>query len=214
VRLLVVTAVASERDAVLGRLGAAEGVTVIAGGVGIAAAAAATATALAEDGYDVVISAGIGGGFPGRATMGEIVVADRIIAADLGATSPAGFLSIEDLGFGTAEFSVDPKLVAAARRALRAISLPVVVGPVLSVSTVTGTLDRAQDLADRYPDAAVEGMEGFGVATAAAARGLPVLELRAISNPVGPRNRASWRIPEALDELGQAVPAVVAELSR
>jgi futalosine hydrolase len=28
-----------------------------------------------------------------------------------------------------------------------------------------------------------------------------VLEIRAISNPVGPRDRAAWRIPEALAAL-------------
>ncbi|MYS28400.1 futalosine hydrolase, partial [Streptomyces sp. SID7804] len=44
-------------------------------------------------------------------------------------------------------------------------------------------------------------MEGFGVAEAAAAHGVPVLEVRAVSNPVGPRDRAAWRIGDALDAL-------------
>ncbi len=47
-------------------------------------------------------------------------------------------------------------------------------------------------------------MEGFGVAEAAAAHGVPALELRAVSNPVGPRDRAAWRIGEALDVLARA----------
>jgi futalosine hydrolase len=34
-----------------------------------------------------------------------------------------------------------------------------------------------------------------------------VAEIRAISNPVGPRERASWRIDEALAALGAAVLA-------
>lgn len=44
-------------------------------------------------------------------------------------------------------------------------------------------------------------MEGFGVAEAAAAHGIPVLELRAVSNPVGPRDRTAWRIGDALAAL-------------
>jgi futalosine hydrolase len=211
---LVVAAVPAERDTVVERLGGTGAVTVIVGGVGIAAAAAATATALAEADYDAVIAVGIGGGFLGVAAMGQVVVADRIIAADLGATSPAGFLSIEDLGFGTSSYPVEPRLAAAAERALRRAGLPVVTGPVLTVCTVTGTADRAAELAARHPGAAVEGMEGFGVATAAAARAVPVLEIRAVSNPVGPRDRAAWRIPEALDVLAAAVPAVAEELCR
>ncbi|PPS69089.1 Futalosine hydrolase [Streptomyces sp. MH60] len=55
-------------------------------------------------------------------------------------------------------------------------------------------------------------MEGFGVAEAAAAHGVPVLELRAVSNPVGPRDRAAWRIGEALaaltDAFGKLSPAL------
>jgi futalosine hydrolase len=47
-------------------------------------------------------------------------------------------------------------------------------------------------------------MEGFGVAEAAARHGLPVLEIRAISNAVGPRDREAWRIPDALRALTAA----------
>ena len=42
---------------------------------------------------------------------------------------------------------------------------------------------------------------------AAAAHGVPFLELRAISNPVGPRDRAGWDLPGALARLGPAVRA-------
>jgi futalosine hydrolase len=47
-------------------------------------------------------------------------------------------------------------------------------------------------------------MEGYGVATAAAAAGVPFAELRTISNPVGPRDRAAWRLGEALAALTAA----------
>ncbi|NEC28318.1 futalosine hydrolase, partial [Streptomyces sp. SID8111] len=71
----------------------------------------------------------------------------------------------------------------------------------LTVSTVTGTAARAEALRARHPRALAEAMEGFGVAEAAAAQGVPVLEVRAVSNPVGPRDRAAWRIGEALTAL-------------
>ncbi|MCZ4638591.1 futalosine hydrolase, partial [Streptomyces rubrogriseus] len=64
---------------------------------------------------------------------------------------------------------------------------------------------RAALLRERHPGALAEAMEGFGVAEAAAAHGVPVLELRAVSNPVGPRDRAAWRIGEALAALTDAV---------
>lgn len=44
-------------------------------------------------------------------------------------------------------------------------------------------------------------MEGYGVAEAAIQAGLPVIEIRAISNLIGPRERDKWNIPEALTQL-------------
>jgi len=202
--VLVVTAVSAERDAVLGGTRSGRACEVIAAGVGPAAAAAGTAAALARGAYDLVVSAGIGGGFAGVAPVGSTVLATRVVAADLGADGADGFVSIEELGFGTGAFEVDPERVRRAGELLRAAGVVVATGPALTVSTVTGTAERAAALAARHPGAAVEGMEGFGVATAAAAFGVPMLELRTISNPVGPRDRAAWRVPDALRALTAA----------
>ncbi|WNI15997.1 futalosine hydrolase [Actinacidiphila sp. ITFR-21] len=202
-RLLVVTAVAAERDAVAAGLAAAGTAgavaAVIAGGVGPAAAAAATATALARGEYDLVVSAGIGGGFAPAAPVGSVAVADAIVAADLGAQTAEGFVPVAELGFGTSAHFPPPELVRAVCGALEAVH-----GPVLTVSTVTGTAERAAELSGRHPGAVAEAMEGFGVAEAAAAAGLPVLEIRAVSNAVGPRDRAAWRIGAALAALTSA----------
>ncbi|WP_406269737.1 futalosine hydrolase [Streptomyces sp. NBC_00191] len=201
-RVLVVTAVAAEADSVAAGLtgsGETPVVDVLAGGVGPAAAAAAAATALALGSYDLVVSAGIGGGFQPHAPVGSLVVADAIVAADLGADTPDGFLPVDELGFGRGVHLPPPELSARIAKALDAVY-----APVLTVSTVTGTAARAAELSVRHPRAAAEAMEGFGVAEAAAAHGVPVLEIRAISNPVGPRDRAAWRIGEAMDSLRYA----------
>jgi futalosine hydrolase len=246
--ILVVTAVAAERDAVVAALADAADVAtlpggwelhrvgalhVLAAGVGPAAAAAGTATALAlaatparhgdaphppnlggtppvpglrgdvagpraasAAGYDLVVSAGIGGGFVGVAALEGLVVASSIVAADLGVRTADGFTDVAELGFGRVAHEPPAALARAAADAAGAV-----LGPVLTVATVTGTAERAAELAARHPGAAAEGMEGFGVAEAAAAHGVPVLEVRAISNPVGPRDRAAWRIPAALRAL-------------
>ncbi|MEO3750669.1 futalosine hydrolase [Streptomyces sp. B6B3] len=146
--------------------------------------------------YDLVVSAGIGGGFAGVAALEGLVVASSIVAADLGVRTADGFTDVAELGFGRVAHEPPAALARAAADAAGAA-----LGPVLTVATVTGTAERAAELAARHPGAAAEGMEGFGVAEAAAAHGVPVLEVRAISNPVGPRDRAAWRIPAALRAL-------------
>ncbi|MFJ9949137.1 futalosine hydrolase [Kitasatospora sp. NPDC091207] len=243
-RLLVVVAVPAEASAVLRGLGRSvdgaepgpvpvpggelrraehpSGVTVdvLAGGVGPAAAASAASAALAVGRYDLVVSAGIGGGFAPLAPVGATVVAEAIVAADLGAETPEGFADVTELGFGTVLHSPAPAAVALAAKALGAASAAaagtgatagaatVVTGTVLTVSTVTGSAERAAALLARHPRAVAEAMEGFGVAEAAARHGVPAFELRTVSNPVGPRDRAAWRIGEALAALERAFAAL------
>ncbi|NUO45434.1 MAG: futalosine hydrolase [Streptomyces sp.] len=197
-RILVATAVPVERDAVARALAGATDVEVIAAGVGPARAAAATATALAAAPYGLVVSAGIAGGFLPDAPVGSLVVADEITAADLGAETADGFVPVTELGFGTVSHRPPEALVRDAVAATGARA-----GAVLTVSTVTGTAARAALLKGRHPTALAEAMEGFGVAEAAAVHGVPVLEIRAVSNPVGPRDRAAWRIGDALEALAE-----------
>jgi futalosine hydrolase len=210
-RVLVVTAVSAERDAVLRGLDGASNFDVLVSGVGPAMAAAKTAKELANTEYDLVISAGIGGGFIERAEVGSIVVANKIIAADLGAQTPEGFRSLDELGFGSTRVAVDGNLVTRITNSLITAGLPVNTGPIITVSTVTGTTATASELSARVPGVMAEAMEGHGVAIAAEDRGVPILEIRAISNPVGPRDRNSWRIKEALDAL-EAASSVLSEV--
>jgi futalosine hydrolase len=210
-RVLVMTAVSAERDAVLRGLHSDSRFDVLVAGVGSVVAAVNTARALATAEYSLVISAGIGGGFPGRAEVGSLVVANEIVVADLGAETPEGFCSLDELGFGFTHVQTDASLVAHFSGALLAAKIPVNIGPVLTVSTITGTATRAVKLATRIPGATAEAMEGYGVGFAALDRGLPVLEIRAISNMVGPRDRSTWRIKEALDVL-EAASSVLTEV--
>lgn len=212
--LLVVTAVPAEADAV--RAGLTDPtVTVTPIGVGPAVAGAATARllALAEAAgrpYRAVVSAGVAGGFTGRAKVGDTVLGTASIAADLGAESPDGFIPVDELGMPPAllgagsRVPADPGLLAALRAALPAATA----GPVLTVSTVTGTTASTDELRRRHPEAVAEAMEGYGVAVAAAQAGVPFAELRTISNPIGPRNRDAWRLREALAALTAAAPAL------
>jgi futalosine hydrolase len=213
--VLVVTAVEAERQALRSTLAAVEStVDVVVVGVGPAAAGAGTAWRLAAAAtagrpYATVVSAGVGGGFVGRTTIGGLVVGTRSVAADLGAGSSAGFIPLDELGFGPTSVPADPALVGALAGALP----DAVTGAVVTVSTVTGTAARARDLLDRYPDAAAEAMEGFGVACAARLAGVAYGEVRAISNPVGPRERGQWRLAAALDALAGAGAALATLVS-
>jgi futalosine hydrolase len=179
-------------------------VDLLVGGVGVAAAAAATGAALAAYPYELVVSAGIAGGFAPIA-IGATVVATAVVQADLGAEDGSAFLPLSALGLGSERHELDPILVAALAARTGATC-----GAVLSVSTVTGSAATATARRRRCPDAVAEAMEGAGVLAAASRHASAFAEVRTISNAVGPRARDAWRIAPALHALGDAVAAIAA----
>lgn len=184
--------------ALTGWTGSGDRVTVVVSGVGSVAAATAAALGCLPEPPDLLLSLGVGGAYPGSGLdIGGVAVASVLVAADLGADSPAGFLDLPALGLGGGRVEGEVPLVELVAARLADAGLVVSVGPVLTVSTATGTAARAAELVRRH-DPVAEAMEGYGVAHVAALVRRPVLEVRAVSNAVGDRDRASWDIPSAL----------------
>lgn len=197
-KLLIVTAVSAEADAV--RRGLSGDHDVVAVGVGPAAAAAGTARILAGNGhYDGVVNAGVAGGLAGRVGIGDTVVATESISAELGVALHDRFQPLDELGFGGNSVACDPALAARVAGAR---------GVILTLATITGTPELAASLAERYPGALAEAMEGFGVATAARQAGLPFVEIRTVSNSVGDRDVAGWDWDAGFDALAVAAEAL------
>ncbi len=78
----------------------------------------------------------------------------------------------------------------------------------VTVAGITAHARRAQLLAGRN-GALFESMEGFALALACRTRCAAFLEVRAVSNLVGERDRARWRLREALDGLGGALATLL-----
>lgn len=209
--VLIVVATPGEAES-LRDLEAGGRVRVVVSGVGAVAAALAAQQALRAGPFDLLVSAGIGGAYPGSGLKaGDLAVSSRIVQADLGALDGDRFLDLDTLGLSvlpagahTADFAAWAGAQALAAR------LGAAYGPMLTLNTVTGSDAGARALAARYPGALTEGMEGAGVAHAAYLAGLPVLELRGVSNPVGPRDRSAWQIGPALAATRRGVEALLA----
>jgi futalosine hydrolase len=216
VTLLAVVATQQEQTALLREV-AAEPITLgrypayrtpaadlLVSGIGPAAAAAATSHALALGSYDFCLSLGICGAFRGTADIGDVVVSTQLVAADLGAESPTGFLSMGALGWDDDTVDVDEHLL---RETLDKLG-DAVTGPVLTVSTVTGTRARADELAARHGPVA-EAMEGWGVWEAGRVDGRNVIEVRTVSNLIGDRDPSTWDFPAAFDALTRVGAALL-----
>jgi len=190
--LLVVSAVPAELPS------PEPGLTLLAAGIGPVEAASAVASALVREPYGAVISVGIAGAFGDRLDHGSIAVIEEDVLAELGVEGGEPMSLPPDVSLVDRAYA-DPVLVETARRVLP----EAVVGRGITVSTVTATEERARELQRRF-DPLVESMEGFAVLRAAQRAGVRALELRAISNRVGERNRAAWDVHGALRALHDA----------
>ncbi len=164
-----------------------------------------------------VISLGIAGSFDlNSLPLGGWVAADEEIWPEFGIRQDEG-VEAQALGFplghaGTEavwdRIALDPREAAARMKISLPPSLPR--APSITVAGVTSTRKRAVFLQSTY-HAATENMEGFSLALACATHEIPFLEIRTISNRVGPRDRATWQIKKACRKLGDIVPALFAK---
>lgn len=195
-------------------------VVLCVGGMGKVNAAHAATLAVTRFAPSALIVFGIGGAYPGSgAQVGDIAIARREIAGDEGVLTDEGFKDTEYIGIPLLKtassgiyntYPATAPLVALAEAALA--SHPAAgashTGPFVTLSTCTGTNDRARELEQRY-QALCENMEGAAAAHVALAHGLPWVELRGISNIVENRDVVKWDIPRAARAAQHAVVRTV-----
>jgi futalosine hydrolase len=132
-------------------------------------------------------------------TLGTPVIIEKEIIGDLGAQDYDSFLSLEDLELGRLEY-YESKCIPVFNDLFGDTlnTLPVVAGA--TVNMATGTESTGTIRARKY-DAEVESMEGAGALKFGHDFGIPVLQIRSISNIATTRNREGWDIVGALKSL-------------
>jgi futalosine hydrolase len=208
--LLVCTATEFESTLLRDQLAGDRRVRIVRMGIGLVNAAHSVTVAIAQHRPTAIIVCGIGGAYPSSGlAIGDVVAADREIYGDLGAQSPAGFLDMEALGLavidtssGTLFNELPMQLFPAPRR----VSF-------VTVSTCTGTSAGGLGLEART-GGAVENMEGAAVAHVAHLHGIPVGEVRGISNIATDRDKSTWRIRDAAEAAQRELLAWMAKEPR
>ncbi len=206
-RVLVVTSVPAEAEAIRSH----DGATVVVSGIGRTNAAAATAETILQHGpFDAVLSAGVAGALPGGGLeVGEAVVASSCVYVEEGLVTPSGFSNMAAMGFSLGDFEgnavpVDAQLLSRLAGHFRT-------GPIATVATCSGTDAAAEAVVDRT-GAIAEAMEGAAVVHAARRQRVPAIELRVVSNTTGDRPRQQWDLAGALAALGPAVEQALSSL--
>lgn len=161
-------------------------------GVGMTATAFALGQHLSAD-YDLVLNLGIAGCYDRSIPLGSVLNITEDQFSELGAEDRDNFLTIDDLGFGKSSYIATGNLRLPAFtsvKQVKGITVNKVHGNTTSISAVISRLNPV-----------TESMEGAAVFFCAEQLGIPCVQVRSISNYVEERNRDSWKIGLAVNEL-------------
>jgi futalosine hydrolase len=192
------------------------------GGMGKVNAAHTATLMLVEFAPEALIVFGVGGAYPSSgAVIGDVALAQKEIAGDEGVLTHEGFKDTEYIGIpllktaSSVIYNTYPAPEALLKRALHTLTVSaklgvgkVHCGPFVTLSTCTGTVQRAKELEDRH-QGLCENMEGAAVAHVAGLHAVPWLEVRGISNIVEDRALGKWNIPRAAEVAQKAVTHIL-----
>lgn len=165
---------------------------------------------------DLILDTGIAGVFQSSGLdIGDAALADcsRYIHTGVDNGDPVFAPLPFDLIPGRPEtgqglYRPDPEPAGACARMISdKLGQPVARGLILTVSAVTGTPQKAEQLFQGF-SGVMEAMEGAAAAHTAALYNIPLVEIRAGSNWVGDRDKARWDIPGAVRMVARICRAI------
>lgn len=149
---------------------------------------------------DYIVQAGICGSFSEDYPPGDLVLVSEETTGDLGVEENGNFLDVFDMGFQdnttgpyTGKWLINPNCDE-----WNEYDLPFVKG--ITINEITTQPQRIEQLKKKYqPD--IETMEGAAFHYCALMERIPFMQVRAVSNYVGERDKSKWKLQEALEVL-------------
>lgn len=181
-------------------------------GFGVVAAAARSMALIRDVNPRLVVLVGIAGTYDdSRLAVGKAIEFDEVVCDGIGVGQgdqhrPAGGVGFEQVpseivggssGFASGsigdrvELDITERSGADGERSGEHV--------LVTVCAASADADEAATRHARYPTALAEDMEGYGVAMSCRLAGVPLRIIRGVSNRVGDREHARWKIGEALD---------------
>lgn len=185
--------------------------SVLITGIGGIATSYHLTKAIAVKNPTYVIQAGIAGSFHAEFPIGSVVCVQEEVVGDMGAEENSEFKDLFDLGL------MNENDLPFRSKVLRnkfisdqpQYGLPLVRS--VSINEITTRKERIEHLRAKFnPD--IESMEGAAFHYVCLNDHVPFLQIRAISNYVGERNKEKWDITKAIENLNQTIVKVLRSL--
>lgn len=172
-------------------------------GVGIPSTVYHLTKKLLQEKYELIIQAGIGGTFSKKIKKGEVVVVEQDTFADIGAEEDNKFKTLFQLGFADEnDYPFKNSWLVNTSEVLKNTSLKKV-----NAVTINAINDRKKQIKGlkKMFAADIESMEGAAFHFVCMQEKVPFIQIRAVSNKVGERDKSKWKIKAAIKNLNAAL---------
>lgn len=177
-------------------------------GVGSTATAYSLTRQLLWRAPELVIQAGIGGSFRKEFPPETVAFIIDDVFADLGAYQEGEFTDIFDLGLAAADEHpfTNRSLINPHAEKWAMFGLPFVRGA--TINCISSTPEQVATIKSKY-DPVIESMEGAALHYACLMENVPFIQLRAVSNFAGERNKNNWKMMEAIAVLNEKLKRIL-----
>lgn len=173
-------------------------ITLLHTGIGMVNTAYVLGDYLAHERPDLAVHFGIAGSYDRGLALGQVVEVVEDTFAELGASSPEGWLDLETMGFSQFEQAGQAFYNTFINPLPSPASLPKVTG--LTSNQVHGTAEAIAAVQSRY-DKQLETMESAAFFACMLRNEIPFHAFRAISNYVTPRDKSQWKLKLAVENM-------------
>ncbi len=157
--------------------------------------------------YDLIIQAGVAGSFQHEIKTGEVVAVRRDTFADLGIREGNNFSNLFESALAENVQPFQNGYLYNNHSVLENCYLKKVNG--ITVNTITDDHEVLSQWVLKY-NPAIESMEGAALHYVCIQESVPFIQIRAISNYAGERNKANWDLQGAITNLNVALQLVIA----
>lgn len=181
-------------------------------GVGILASSVSLMKMIVQETPSLIIQMGVAGSLDPKIPLGKVVVIKDDLIGDLGVTENKQWKDLFDLkldGANDAPFE-KKSLPNYWLNQYNLLKFPAKKG--VTISTITTDKKIAERYRTKY-NAQIESMEGAALHYIGRDLNIPFIQIRSVSNYVGERNKAKWKMQEAIYNLNEAVSNYVDALS-
>lgn len=180
-------------------------------GVGIAATVYQLQKKISQKKYDFIIQAGIAGTFDKTLDLGKTVIVKKDCFGDLGMEENGKFSTLFDNGF--LKINASPYSngwLVNSNKKLKQFSLPIV--SAVTVQKVSDSKKQTKQLIETFQPT-IESMEGAAFHYVCIQEKISFLQIRGISNHVGIRDKSTWKMKQAIENLNEELARVVLSLA-